>query len=91
VRTTPLTGKKAWFGPRRFGWGLGPRSPEGWAVVAVGIVAIIVVGVVVRHAAWAVVIVAAALIAVTFLKGTSPGGPARWAEMNAQQDDSSER
>jgi hypothetical protein len=89
VRTTPLIGKKAWFGPRRLGWGLGPRSPEGWAVVAVGIAAIIVVGVLARHAAWAVLIVAAALIAVTFLKGTSPGGPAQWEELHSQQDDGS--
>src|ERR1019366_1097023 len=24
VRTAPLIGRKAWFGPRRFGWGLDP-------------------------------------------------------------------
>jgi hypothetical protein len=30
MRTSPLIGRKAWFGPRRVGWGLGPVSPEGW-------------------------------------------------------------
>ena len=58
-------------------------------MVAVGIAAIIVVAVVARHARWTVLIVAAALIAVTFLKGTSPGGPARWEELHSQQDDGS--
>jgi hypothetical protein len=90
MRTTPLIGKKAWFGPRRFGWGLGPRSPEGWAVTAGGIAAIIVVALVVRHSAWVALIVVAALLAVVFLKGTSPGGPAQWEEMRSRQDDASQ-
>lgn len=90
MRTTPLIGKKPWFGPRRFGWGLGPSSPEGWAVVGVGIAAIIVIATVVRHSVWAVLIVAAVLVAVSFLKGTSPGGPAQWEELHSQQDDGSQ-
>jgi hypothetical protein len=30
MRTSPIIGQKAWFGPRRLGWGLEPVSPEGW-------------------------------------------------------------
>lgn len=59
-------------------------------MVAVGIAAIIVAGVVARHSLWVVLIVAAALIAVSFLKGTSPGGPAQWEELHSQQDDGSQ-
>lgn len=32
MRITPLVGRKAWFGPRRLGWGLEPVSREGWIV-----------------------------------------------------------
>ena len=39
VRTVPLVGDKAWFGPRRFGWGLSPMSPEGWVLTAASLVA----------------------------------------------------
>lgn len=33
--------RKGWFGPRRIGWGVGPRSWEGWVVtvVFIGLVA----------------------------------------------------
>ena len=27
--------RKPWFGPKRFGWGVGPRSWQGWLVTAV--------------------------------------------------------
>jgi len=40
VRTKPLVGRKAWFGPRRFGWGLTPVTAEGWAVVVIAVAAI---------------------------------------------------
>jgi len=39
MRTTPLIGPKAWFGPRRFGWGLEAVSVEGWVLTAMIIVA----------------------------------------------------
>jgi hypothetical protein len=89
VRTKPLIGTKPWFGPRRFGWGLGPMTPEGWAVTAAGIAAVIIVATVVRHSRWVALIVVAVLLAVVFLKGTSPGGPAQWEELHSQQDDGS--
>jgi hypothetical protein len=86
VRTKPLVGRKAWFGPRRFGWGLAPVTAEGWAVVAIAVAAVIVVASVDRHARWLGLIVVAVLLAITFLKGTSPGGPAAWEEFKATRD-----
>jgi hypothetical protein len=75
MRTRPLVGRKAWFGPRRLGWGLPPVSPEGWAVTAVAVVAIVCIAGLARHGErWLVLVVIAAMLAVTFLKGTSPGG-----------------
>ncbi len=73
MRTTPLIGSTAWFGPRRFGWGLSPVSPEGWAVSVAFMAA---------HSAarrrgarpWTHAVMAAAFLAVVALKGTSPGG-----------------
>jgi hypothetical protein len=35
MRITPVVGRKAWFGPRRLGWGLEPVSREGWIVTLV--------------------------------------------------------
>jgi hypothetical protein len=87
VRTKPLIGSKAWFGPRRMGWGLSPVTVEGWAVVAVGVVAAIVLASVDRHARWLGLIVVAVLLAISFLKGTSPGGPDAWEEFKAARDD----
>ena len=74
VRTTPLIGTKAWFGPRRLGWGLAPVSPEGWTVTAVATTASLVVrkkggGLRAR------LLLAAVLLLVVILKGTAPGGP----------------
>ena len=85
VRMTPLIGRKVWFGPRRYGWGLNPVSPEGWAVMVVSVAAIIVVAAV-THVRWAAIFVAIAMVAVTFLKGTSPGGPSEWAEFHEARD-----
>jgi apolipoprotein N-acyltransferase len=86
VRTKPLVGRKAWFGPRRYGWGLTPVTVEGWAVSAIAIAAIIVLASADRHSRWLALIVVAALLAITFLKGTSPGGPAAWEEYKAARD-----
>ncbi len=38
MRTTPLIGRKPWFGPRRSGWGLAPISWEGWALTGAFVV-----------------------------------------------------
>ena len=88
MRTTPLIGTKAWFGPRRFGWGLSPITPEGW-IVAAGLVA---VGLVTRRrwpdkplARMAPTIV---LVLISVAKGTSPGGKqARSVVMAARGSD----
>jgi hypothetical protein len=85
VRMTPLIGRKVWFGPRRYGWGLNPVSPEGWAVVVVSVAAIIVVAAV-THVRWAAIFVVVAMLAVIFLKGTSPGGSTEWAEFHEARD-----
>jgi hypothetical protein len=86
VRTKPLIGRKAWFGPRRLGWGLSPVTPEGWAAVVITIAAVIVLATVDRHARWLGLIVVVVLVALTFLKGTSPGGPDAWKEFQASRD-----
>jgi hypothetical protein len=74
VRTSPLIGRKAWFGPRRLGWGLAPVAPEGWAVVAAG-AAVAVVARARGGGRAAQVSVLTALLLVVVLKGTAPGGP----------------
>jgi len=86
VRTKPLIGRKAWFGPRRLGWGLAPVTPEGWAVVVIGVAAIAVLASVDRHSRWLALIVVAVLLLFTFLKGTSPGGPGAWEEFQASRN-----
>ena len=86
MRTRPLIGRKAWFGPRRLGWGLSPISPEGWVVALVTVVAVIGIATLARHEAWLALVVAFALVILVFLKGTSPGGPREWEEFQAQKD-----
>jgi len=36
-----MIGKPEWFGPRKFGWGVGLRTKEGWAYFAVVIAAVL--------------------------------------------------
>jgi hypothetical protein len=83
VRTTPLVGEKVWFGPRRFGWGLSPVSAEG-VVLSVGTVLLTIALArrwperrVLRNAP------GVALLVVSILKGTSPGGPRARATLRA--------
>jgi hypothetical protein len=85
MRLEPLIGQKAWFGPRRFGWGLSPVSVEGWTATAASIAAIVILVTVAHKARWSALIVVAALLLLTFLKGTSPGGPSQWKEFNAKR------
>jgi uncharacterized membrane protein YphA (DoxX/SURF4 family) len=86
VRTKPLVGRKAWFGPRRLGWGLAPVTVEGWVVVAIGAAVAVGLATIDRHTRWLALIVVAAMLAITFLKGTSPGGPDAWEEFQATRD-----
>jgi len=34
--------RQPWFGPKRFGWGIGPRTWQGWAVTVVVAAAFVV-------------------------------------------------
>ncbi len=75
MRTAPLIGTKAWFGPRRLGWGLGPVSPEGWLVTGLFVTLATMArrrGLRGRAPALALLI---PFLLVAVLKGTSPGGP----------------
>ncbi|HXW81450.1 MAG TPA: hypothetical protein VEJ84_18245 [Acidimicrobiales bacterium] len=75
MRTSPIVGQKAWFGPRRVGWGLGPVSPEGWVLTALfsGISLLAKQKRVGRQLRW---LLFGLMATVIVLKGTSPGGPA---------------
>jgi hypothetical protein len=88
MRTKPLLGRKAWFGPRPMGWRWGwvPVSPEGWAVTLVAIVAVACMAVLIRHGWRIALIVVVALLIVMFLKGTSPGGAREREEYQTQKD-----
>ena len=83
---TPMVGRKPWFGPRRYGWGLNPITFEGWATLGVAIAGIIIVATTARHHAWIEFLIVIALIAVIFIKGTSPGGSAQWEEFQNARD-----
>jgi hypothetical protein len=71
--------KKAWFGPKRWGWGWSPVSPEGWVVT----IAFAVVGQVVnknlspRRQVLAIVALVAAFFGVILLTGDPPGSRRR--------------
>jgi hypothetical protein len=41
--------KKPWFGPKRFGWGLGPQTWQGWLLVGVVVAGIVIFGAAVSH------------------------------------------
>jgi hypothetical protein len=75
MRNTPLIGKKAWFGPRRFGWGLDPVSPEGWTVTAIAALLSVAAKRGQRATRIGAGLLLAALLVTAVLKGTTPGGP----------------
>jgi len=85
MRTKPLVGRKAWFGPRRFGWGLGPVSGEGWLATAIAVAVIVGLAVAGHHDRWIALPVVILLLVIVFLKGTSPGGPSAWEEFQASK------
>jgi hypothetical protein len=86
MRTKPVIGVKAWFGPRRLGWGLSPVSPEGWAVTVVAVAAAVGLAAAARRDRWTTVPVVIALLVIVFLKGTSPGGTREWEEFQESKD-----
>jgi hypothetical protein len=86
MRTKPLLGTKAWFGPHRLGWGLSPASAEGWLATAIAVAAIVGLGVAGHRDRWIAPLVVILFLAIVFLKGTSPGGPRAWEEFQASKD-----
>jgi hypothetical protein len=92
MRTKPLLGRKAWFGPRQLGWGLSPVSAEGWVVTAAAAAAAVGLAVADRRDRWTALIarksaiVVIPLVVIVFLKGTSPGGRRAWKEFRASQE-----
>src|SRR6516165_6900881 len=84
VRIEPIIGRKVWFGPRRFGWGLGPVSVEGWIVTTAMVLLSVLARADERRRKPARAVIGV-LALVTFLKGTAPGGPkARRAFLEAR-------
>ncbi len=86
VRSKPLLGGKPWFGPRRFGWGLQPVSPEGWALTLLALV----LGTRLKRVRgdemrWAASALGLGVVLVALLKGTSPGGHRAWAQLRAER------
>ena len=92
MRTKPLLGRKAWFGPRQLGWGLSPVSAEGWAVTAAAAVTAAGLAVADRRDRWTALLgrksalVMIPLLPIVFLKGTSPGGRRAWEEFQASKE-----
>jgi hypothetical protein len=82
VRLKPLVGDEPWFGPRRAGWGWSPITWQGW-VMTVGVLVAVVAGVVAQEGALLAfgIALVPVLIVVSVLKGTSPGGPAAWRQL----------
>ncbi len=70
MRTQPLLGRKAWFGPAAGGDGHFPASPQGHAVGVVAIAATVYL--ILAGQALAVALVVVALVVIVFLKVTSP-------------------
>jgi hypothetical protein len=77
-RNMPRLVQKPWFGPKRvFGWGWTPITWQGWLMVVVFLLAILLVAFLVPGIALKViveVILIGLLIGVCALTGTPPGG-----------------
>jgi hypothetical protein len=77
-----VIGDKVWFGPRHLGWGWGPVSWQGWAVlVGAGAVSTFLRRKGHRRPAG---LMGLAVLGVCYLKGTEPGGRRKYAEYRAQ-------
>jgi hypothetical protein len=83
VRTTPLIGRKAWFGPRRLGWGLGPVSAEGWLLTVAFTALALTTSKRTVVPRWARYPILGAFLVFMVLKGTSPGGARARADFDS--------
>jgi hypothetical protein len=83
MRTSPLLGSKAWFGPRRLGWGLEPVSPEGW-LATFGFAA---VSIFIRRRKlgprWLRYALGVGFLVLAVLMGSSPGGAGARSDFDA--------
>jgi hypothetical protein len=83
MRTSPIIGTKAWFGPRRFGWGLEPVSTEGWLATF----AFAAVTIVIRRKKlgprWIRYALGGGFLIFTVLMGSAPGGPGARSDFDA--------
>ena len=71
-----------WFGPKRFGWGWGPVSWEGWAaIVGGGLVAAVLRQ---KGRVRAGQLLGLGVLVLCYLKGTEPGGRRKLEEFRAQ-------
>jgi cell division protein FtsW (lipid II flippase) len=71
--------------PQADGLGFVPVAPEGWAVTLVAVVVAVCVAAL-THDRWVALVMVVALLAIVFLKGTSPGGAREWEEYQAKKD-----
>ena len=86
MRTSPRIGKKAWFGPHRVGWGLGPASIEG--VVTAIVFSVATSALRKRNdgkRSQEELLLFALFLLVVLLKGTSPGGRKAYKQFKAAQ------
>ena len=83
MRITPVIGRKAWFGPRRLGWGLEPVSREGWiATLLFAIVGLLVSRTKLDSRPMKYVFGGGFLVFM-ILKGAAPGGAGARADFDA--------
>jgi hypothetical protein len=84
MRTRPLPGRTARYGPAGGEYGDSPASPEGHAAVLVAFVAAVYLAQ--AGQVLAAVVVVVALMSIVYVKGTSPGGARERKEFRARRD-----
>ena len=86
MRTSPLIGRKAWFGPRRVGWGLGPASTEGWILTLIFSLLATLSKRWGRAPGWVRPLLIVGFLLVMILKGSAPGGARARADFQAAHE-----
>jgi hypothetical protein len=83
MRNTPVVGRKAWFGPRRLGWGLEPVSREGWIVTLIVASLALVMSRTKLASGPLKYAFGAGFLLFMILKGSAPGGAGARADFDA--------
>jgi hypothetical protein len=83
MRITPVVGRKAWFGPRRLGWGLEPVSREGWIVTLIFAILALLAGRTKLNSRSIKYAFGAGFLLFMILKGAAPGGAGARADFDA--------